>query len=335
MSRCSFENPRSGESCLRTSSPSSRMTGKPSSANRCESAPAMVDLPAPERPVKNTVIPWLVRPRGLVGMGLLRSGSAVTMKARVHRGGHTGDVEPASEKLIDPVCHVSRAHHGVGVGNVQDVEAGATGQKAFDVTQVCLVSVGDFPVLEGTRRLSPHRQHAVLGCHDLVQGPMQQDHTIVVGCRKMGQQKRDHLDRLAACGPKPRRVQAFVELFDPLKLEVAVRVALVGRSRPVAHHTHAAGRKHSHGHRCAGPGESGHDNNRLPKSNRPVSTEKSPRHLRTFSAIAAALLLLIASPAEAYIGPGAGFALLSSFFVLFTTIVIVLVSLIAWPFRAL
>ena len=41
------------------------------------------------------------------------------------------------------------------------------------------------------------------------------------------------------------------------------------------------------------------------------------------------------SPAEAYIGPGAGFALLSSFFVLFTTIVVAIASLLVWPFGAL
>ena len=39
-------------------------------------------------------------------------------------------------------------------------------------------------------------------------------------------------------------------------------------------------------------------------------------------------------PADAYIGPGAGFALLSSFLVLFTTIVIAIASLLIWPFRA-
>ncbi len=37
----------------------------------------------------------------------------------------------------------------------------------------------------------------------------------------------------------------------------------------------------------------------------------------------------------AYVGPGAGFAILSSFFVLFTTIVVVLLSILAWPARAL
>jgi len=48
-----------------------------------------------------------------------------------------------------------------------------------------------------------------------------------------------------------------------------------------------------------------------------------------------ALLLAATAPAEAYIGPGAGFALLSSFFVLLTTIVVAVASLLFWPFRAL
>lgn len=44
-------------------------------------------------------------------------------------------------------------------------------------------------------------------------------------------------------------------------------------------------------------------------------------------------LVLAVAPAEAYVGPGAGFALLSSFFVVFTTIILALVSLLIWPFR--
>ena len=52
-------------------------------------------------------------------------------------------------------------------------------------------------------------------------------------------------------------------------------------------------------------------------------------------ALALATLLVMATPVEAYVGPGAGFAIVSSFFVLFTTIVIVIVSVLAWPFRAL
>ena len=46
-------------------------------------------------------------------------------------------------------------------------------------------------------------------------------------------------------------------------------------------------------------------------------------------------LLFLPGTAEAYIGPGAGFALLSSFLVLFTTIVLATLSLLIWPFRAL
>jgi predicted AlkP superfamily phosphohydrolase/phosphomutase len=52
---------------------------------------------------------------------------------------------------------------------------------------------------------------------------------------------------------------------------------------------------------------------------------------------AAVLLLLVgtARPADAYVGPGAGFALLSSFLVLFTTTLAAIASLLFWPFRML
>lgn len=51
--------------------------------------------------------------------------------------------------------------------------------------------------------------------------------------------------------------------------------------------------------------------------------------------LAVALLVVLASPtaAWAYIGPGAGFALLSSFFVMLGTLVLALVALARWPFR--
>ena len=47
------------------------------------------------------------------------------------------------------------------------------------------------------------------------------------------------------------------------------------------------------------------------------------------------LLLALPVTAEAYIGPGPGFALLSSFLVLFTTIALAIVSVLLWPIRAL
>jgi len=46
-------------------------------------------------------------------------------------------------------------------------------------------------------------------------------------------------------------------------------------------------------------------------------------------------LLALAAPAHAYIGPGAGFALLSSFLVVFVTILLAIVSVLTWPFRTL
>ncbi len=52
-------------------------------------------------------------------------------------------------------------------------------------------------------------------------------------------------------------------------------------------------------------------------------------------AIACVLLLATAQPADAYVGPGAGFALLSSFLVLFATTVAAVLSVLFWPFRML
>ena len=49
--------------------------------------------------------------------------------------------------------------------------------------------------------------------------------------------------------------------------------------------------------------------------------------------LAAALFLAAASPAQAYIGPGAGFALLGSFLAIFLTMLAALASLFTWPIR--
>src|SRR5687768_9041119 len=52
-------------------------------------------------------------------------------------------------------------------------------------------------------------------------------------------------------------------------------------------------------------------------------------------ALAALVLLVLPHRADAYIGPGAGFAVLGSFLVIFTTILIAMASILIWPFRAL
>jgi predicted AlkP superfamily phosphohydrolase/phosphomutase len=49
--------------------------------------------------------------------------------------------------------------------------------------------------------------------------------------------------------------------------------------------------------------------------------------------LAAALLLVLAAPLAGYIGPGAGFAFLSSFLVLFLTFILAVFSFLSWPFR--
>jgi predicted AlkP superfamily phosphohydrolase/phosphomutase len=51
--------------------------------------------------------------------------------------------------------------------------------------------------------------------------------------------------------------------------------------------------------------------------------------------LAAGTFLAFASPLAAYIGPGAGFAFLSSFLVLFLTFIMALFSFLSWPFRFL
>jgi len=51
--------------------------------------------------------------------------------------------------------------------------------------------------------------------------------------------------------------------------------------------------------------------------------------------VAATLGLALASPLSGYIGPGAGFAFLSSFLVLFLTFLLALFSFLSWPFRFL
>lgn len=50
--------------------------------------------------------------------------------------------------------------------------------------------------------------------------------------------------------------------------------------------------------------------------------------------LALALVVVVPSTADAYIGPGAGFALLSSFLVMATTVLVAIAAILAWPVRA-
>jgi len=64
---------------------------------------------------------------------------------------------------------------------------------------------------------------------------------------------------------------------------------------------------------------------------------RSSRYSTRLLMIAVGLMMgLTAAPSlEAYVGPGAGFAFLSSFLVLFLTFILALLSLLSWPFRFL
>jgi len=64
---------------------------------------------------------------------------------------------------------------------------------------------------------------------------------------------------------------------------------------------------------------------------------RSSRHSIRLLMIGAGLMMgLTAAPSlDAYVGPGAGFAFLSSFLVLFLTFILALLSLLSWPFRFL
>ena len=57
-------------------------------------------------------------------------------------------------------------------------------------------------------------------------------------------------------------------------------------------------------------------------------------HMRKFiPSLTVALTLCLAQPLQAYVGPGAGFAFLSSFLVLIAVMLAAILSLLAWPFR--
>ena len=46
-------------------------------------------------------------------------------------------------------------------------------------------------------------------------------------------------------------------------------------------------------------------------------------------------IVWLAVPVQAYVGPGAGIAVVSSLFVVLTTIIIAILALLTWPFRML
>ena len=54
-----------------------------------------------------------------------------------------------------------------------------------------------------------------------------------------------------------------------------------------------------------------------------------------FAVLVCLILLIVPNSAEAYVGPGAGFALASSFFAVFAAMFSAVVMLFTWPIRML
>src|SRR5262249_56061299 len=59
------------------------------------------------------------------------------------------------------------------------------------------------------------------------------------------------------------------------------------------------------------------------------------RRLLLVTAVALSLVVLLPTPSHAYAGPGAGFAVLSSFWTLFIAFLYSLYAFFTWPFRHL
>ncbi|MBI4815255.1 MAG: alkaline phosphatase family protein [Deltaproteobacteria bacterium] len=66
----------------------------------------------------------------------------------------------------------------------------------------------------------------------------------------------------------------------------------------------------------------------------PWNSRRASRALLTLCFLTLCFLTFSPATAEAYIGPGAGFALVSSFFVVLTTMLLAFLSLLIWPIRA-
>src|SRR5215212_5064924 len=97
VSRSSFENPRPFERFVRTTSPSRTSTLRPRCASWCSTSSAIVDLPAPERPVNQSVNPSLIREalrRGLCvkpALGPVGAGPAAVATRPGKRAGSAAD----------------------------------------------------------------------------------------------------------------------------------------------------------------------------------------------------------------------------------------------------
>ena len=116
----------------------------------------------------------------------------------------------------------------------QGAKAGAAGQEALHLRQVRADRAPRARSASPSAR--PRRAAASMACCDASTSSrcaVHEDHAVVVVLGQPREQERDDLHGLAAGRRQPRRVAVLVERLDRLELEVALRVADVGRAHAV------------------------------------------------------------------------------------------------------
>src|SRR5688572_32587416 len=150
-SRCSFEKDSSLDRWVRTTSPSRTVTGRRSASSSATRASAIVDLPAPERPVRNTVTPV----RGAADMPTSvpetrfsvrgdvaeRAPGAVHGDELGHRGGQVAGDDVGERDLLE--------HVPVGLtGGDPDARQSLGGAGISDVLGALAVHLGEEALLD-------------------------------------------------------------------------------------------------------------------------------------------------------------------------------------------
>ncbi len=150
------------------------------------------------------------------------------------------------------------------VDNTRDLAAGfghhvaVVDVKCFDVRTATEPLLDQFDVAgkHGRDRFVVHLvrvfaamdDHLPLRGQDFLQVAAQENNLVGLIGRQILQQKRDDLDRLTTCLGQPGDV-ALVQLFDALKLEIALGIILVGGAQFIGERRNAARGQHLHHHR--------------------------------------------------------------------------------------
>lgn len=143
------------------------------------------------------------------------------------------------------------------------------------------------------------------------------------------------MDRvLSSCSAKP-------ELFALRKRKSRIHGAVLVRKSLLGQSEVTISKQHKSGPRVAGftiiclNRNSGASPRCIPGTAATKSRQDAGRLVRrnSIALLAVLALLVCATPAQAYIGPGAGFALASSLFVIAWTFLLAVLTIVLWPFR--